>query len=300
LGDKGQYDAAVIPLRRAAELEPNSYDAQFNLGFNLLKLGQYTGAEPSLRKALELRSDSFQANSTLAVLFINQDLPKEAIERLHAAHGIRPEDANILVLLGQQFLRIDKPQEAIQALGKAIKLMPDKPEIRYLLIEAYDQEQDYRNALTTAQEAKRSFPADARSCFEVGFELANIGRNQEARPYADKAIQIDPSFVPAYNLLGYVELRSGEYESALKAFQKAGSLAPQDVDSSVGIAKSLVQLNRYREALAGLQEAIKIHPESADLYFVLTQVYVRLGDKKEAAEANAIFQRLHAEGSLKR
>jgi Flp pilus assembly protein TadD len=132
LGDKGLYDEALQPLRLATQLEPNSYEAQFNLGFNLLKLGQYSEAEPSLRKALELRPDSFEANSTLAVLFINQDRSKEAIERLQATHSISPEDANILVLLGQQFLKTDNAPKAIQALHQAINLKPDKPEIRYL------------------------------------------------------------------------------------------------------------------------------------------------------------------------
>jgi tetratricopeptide (TPR) repeat protein len=294
LGDKGLYNEALQPLRLSAELQPKSFEAQFNLGLNLLKLGQASQAEKCLQEAVKLRSDSFQANSTLAVLYINENRSPEAIERLLTAHRLAPEDANILVLLGQQYLQVNEAKKAIPACEEAIKLKPDNPGIWYLLIQAYEKDERYQDALRTAQKAAQLFPSDARSCLEVGYELVNMGHYQDAKPYAQRALQIDTSFVPAYNLLGDVDSHHGDYESALQAFQRARSLAPDNIEARVGIGKTLILLKRYSEALAELQDTLKIHPNSPELYFHLAQVYIHLGKREEAAQASATFRRLRA------
>ena len=292
LADKELYNEAAQPLQMAAQLLPKSYEAQFNLGLNLLKQGGAAEAERYLQVAVALRPDSFQANSTLAVLYINEEHFQEAIERLLVARRAAPEDVNISVLLGQQYLRAGQAGKAIPVLAEAVRLRSDNPDIWYLMTQAYEKDSRYEDALRTAQKSAGLFPSNARSHLEVGFELVNMGHYEEAKPYAQKALQIDSSFVPAYNLLGDIESRSGEYDSALHFYQSAGRLAPTNLDARVGIAKSLILLKRYAEALAELQDALKTFPDSPDLYFHLTQVYTRLGERDQAARADATFRRL--------
>ena len=294
LGQGALYREALQPLRQAAEINPNSFEALYNLGLTLVKLEQYEEAETKLKKALQARPDSFEANTVLAVLYVNQNRNREAIEGLRAAAKAKPGDPKVTGLLGEQYLQGRYLDEAIGTLQEAVRLKPDDLRLRYLLIDAYQKDQDYEKALNSAREALALFPHEARTHFEAGQQLVNLGHYREARPFFEDAIRVDPSFKEAYNSLGDLSLRSGEYQKALESFEKARSLDPQDLLALRGLGQSLIRLKQYEAALAELQKSIQSHPDDAELYFELSQVYTRLGSREKATEAVAVFQKLHA------
>src|SRR6266567_3784748 len=254
LGQGALYREALQPLRQAAEINPNSFEALYNLGLTLVKLEQYEEAETKLK----------------------------------------PGDPKVTGLLGEQYLQGRYLDEAIGTLQEAVRLKPDDLRLRYLLIDAYQKDQNYDKALNSAREALALFPHEARTHFEAGQQLVNLGHYREARPFFEDAIRVDPSFKEAYNSLGDLSLRSGEYQKALESFEKARSLDPQDLLALRGLGQSLIRLKQYEAALAELQKSIQSHPDDAELYFELSQVYTRLGSREKATEAVAVFQKLHA------
>ncbi len=294
LGRGRHYDDALEPLQRSVRLAPDSYESNFNLGLTLLKLDRYREAESQLKRALNLDPASFEANSALAVVYVKQNRNSEAIERLRAADQAWPGDARILALLGEQYLLGRYVEDAVRCLDEAVRLRPGDFKLRYLLIEAYQDEHDYDSALRAAQEASQQFPDAPQADFEVALQLANLARYQEARPFAEKALQKDATLVEAHNLLADIDSRSGDYQSALGRYQRAKDLDPKNVTALRGVAESLIRLKRLPEALSELQQAIELQPQNAGLYFSLTQVYTRLGQRKEADEAAANYQKLHA------
>jgi tetratricopeptide (TPR) repeat protein len=294
LGRGGFYSEALEPLERAVKLAPDSYESNYDLGVTLFRLGRAHEAEEQLKKALALEPNSPQVNSLLGLLDVNQNRNAEAIKRLRAASQAAPGDERILALLGEQYLVGHYVADAISCLRKAVHQNPDDPALRYLLIEAYQEEHDFNSALETAQDASGRFPNDARIIYEEGQQLANIGHYQRARPYAEKAIRMDPTLGFAYDLMGDIQARTGHYKAALESFQKAKNLAPGDELALKGIAENLIRLKRYPQALSELKQAIAARPQDASLYFSLMQVYVRLGQRQEAAQAESAFQALHA------
>lgn len=294
LGRGGYYADALDPLSQSVNLAPDSYESHYNLGLTLLKLNRYPEAEVQLRQALNLEPASFEANSVLAVLYVNQNRNLEAIERLRAADEAWPGDAKVLALLGQQYLQGHYVEDAERCLAEAIRLRPDDPKLRYLLIEAYEDQHDYDRALKLAQETAQQFPSAARADFEVGMQLANLARYEEARPYAERALQKDTRLVEAYNLLADIDSRRGDYQSALDQYQKARELDTKNTTALRGIGDSLIRLKRLPEALTELQQAVAVQPQSAGLYYSLMQVYTRMGRHAEAEEAAASYQKLHA------
>lgn len=300
LGEGGFYSGALDPLERSARLAPDSFESNYNLGLTLLKLGRAQEAEVQLKKALALQPGSPEVNKLLAILYVEQNRNVEAIERLRAANQASPGDPRILALLGEQYLAGHYVKEAVPCLTQAIKLNADNPSLRYLLITAYQEQHDYPNAVSAAQEAVQRFPNDARAVYELGQQLANLGDYQRARPYAEKAAQMDASLVEAQNLMGDIEAKDGQYEAALESFKKAKSLDPKNVAALRGVAENLIRLRRFPDALAELKQAIVVQPGDSDLYFNLMQVYVRLGQRQEAAQAEAAFQKLHAREAAER
>ena len=294
LGRGGLYSDALEPLQRAVKLAPASYESNYDLGLTLLRLGRYPEAENQLEKALALQPKSAEVNRLLGVLYVNANRNAQAIERLRVAHQAAPGDARILALLGEQYLVGHYVTDAVTCLTGAIHQDPGNPAVRYLLIEAYQEEHDFPSALKAAQVASRSFPDDARLVYEVGQQFANIGDYAKAQPYAEKAIRMDPTLVYAYDLMGDIQSRNGQYEGALESFQKARHLVPSDDLALKGISENLIRLQRYPEALTELNQALVVRPQDSGLYFNLMQVYVRLGKRQAAAQAEASFQKLRA------
>jgi len=61
-GQHGDYDAALKPLRRAAELQPQSPQMQFNVAMVYFQLNRFDEARAPLRTALQRWPDLFQLN----------------------------------------------------------------------------------------------------------------------------------------------------------------------------------------------------------------------------------------------
>src|SRR5947209_7446372 len=49
---------AVLEFKKAAELEPNSFESRYNLGLALIQTGERRGATAEFRKAVALKPDS--------------------------------------------------------------------------------------------------------------------------------------------------------------------------------------------------------------------------------------------------
>lgn len=301
LGRGGLYADALEPLRRAVKLAPDSYRFNYDLGLTLFELGRTGEAEAQLKKALALRPSSPQVNRLLGLIYVNQNRNSEAIARLRAASQSDPGDTRVLSLLGEQYLEGHYVAEAVTCLTQAIQQDPaGDPALRYLLVEAYTEQHDFPSALKAAQDGAAHFPTNARFVYEEGQQLANIGNYQQALPYAQKAIEMDPTLTHAYDLMGDIQSRSGQYAAALSNFRKARNITPTDELALKGIAENLIRLRQYPEALSELKQAIALRPQDADLYFNLMQVYMRLGKRQDAVQAQAAFQRFHARAVAER
>jgi tetratricopeptide (TPR) repeat protein len=300
LGEGGYYAQAVEPFEQAIQLAPKNFEPHFDLGLSLLKLGQTAHAEAELDEALSLAPESPEVNKLLAVMYVNQNETQKAIERLRVANQVAPDDPRILALLGEQYLAGHYVAKAIPCLTEVIQREPGNAGPYLLVIEAFQEQDNFQGALKVAQNGASRFPKNARLAYEEGQQLANIGNYQKARPYAEQAIEMDPNLVDAYDVLGDILSKHGDYAGALTNFRKARNIKPTDKLALKGIAESLIGLNRFQPALAELKQAIALRPEYDQLYFDLVQVYMRLGQREQAVQAEKMFQKLHARAVAER
>jgi tetratricopeptide (TPR) repeat protein len=98
-GEHGYFAEAVEPLRRAAELDPGSFEAWHNLGLSYFRLKRYPAARQALEKAVALRPDVFDTLNLLgATLYVLGD-DRAALPVLDRAHQLRPDDAQLKAAL---------------------------------------------------------------------------------------------------------------------------------------------------------------------------------------------------------
>jgi len=92
-GDGGAFEQALDPLQRAAQLDPNSYEAWHNLGLTYFRLQKYKEARAPLEQAVALQPESYGSIVILgATLYMLGD-DAAALPVLEHAHRLNPGDA---------------------------------------------------------------------------------------------------------------------------------------------------------------------------------------------------------------
>ncbi|MBA3902152.1 MAG: type IV pilus biogenesis/stability protein PilW [Rhodocyclaceae bacterium] len=132
--------------------------------------------------------------------------------------------------------------------------------------------------------------ARAKAHSELGMAYFQAGNMGVALQEARVAIESDPGYAPAYNLLGLVHMSLQENAQALSNFERASRLAPGDPDIANNYGLFLCQNGREQEGIREFLTAVK-----NALYKTPTRSYtnaglcsLRLKDDKAAEE---YFQR---------
>ena len=170
-GQHGDAEAALKPLRRAAELAPHSPQMQYNVALAYFQLNRFEEARTPLENALARWPDIFQLNALYGAVLakLGQDL--QAYQTLHHAHELNAQDAatgDLLFLTGLRLAR--KAQSArqysdsLRYLDEIAKLRPQEPEPHRIMAEIY------KATGRSAQAAKEQHEADRLA--------QNVGKTQ--------------------------------------------------------------------------------------------------------------------------
>jgi tetratricopeptide (TPR) repeat protein len=290
----GAPGEAVGLYEAAAAREPQSFQAQFNVGLAKLNMKEPEAAVGPLKASLTLLPVSKEANAALALAYVMQGKFKESVGPLEAAREADPADRKTAGLLSLAYYRSGAASKAVPVLRQTIEKSKDDPKFYFLLIDCLNATEKQQEALTVADEAVRRFPDFAKSWLGKAQQLARLGRYHEAGPLFAKAAELAPGEVEPLLGLGEAQQKDGEYQAALASYQRALE-KDGDLTATLGAAKSLIFLNRLAEARALLERSAKGNPNDSQLHFELSRVYARLGERQLAEEQTRIVQQLRAQ-----
>ena len=161
-GNHGDTEAALKPLRRAAELSPNSPQMQYNLAMCYFQLGRYQEARQALAKAVEQWPDLFPLSALYGAVLekLGEDLP--AYVAYHHAHELNPQDANaasalyaLALNLGEKSSSANHYADAMRYLNEAALLRPQEAEPHRRLAAVYEAAGRRKEAEAEQREADR-------------------------------------------------------------------------------------------------------------------------------------------------
>ena len=280
--NKGAYPVALDYFTHALEYTPNYPTLEINLGVvngNMADAG--ATSERSMRNAEAERH--FQRAIALAP---GDDLP-------HAFYGRWLEQQGRFA-------------EAIAQLQMAIQLDPQRPFEREVLIKTYSESGDVESARRTAQETLAAVPDDGPAeqallhpaaqgvTYWINLSLVQSkqGLNKESIQSAEKALQLDPNSVEAYNNIGAGYGAMGQWDEAIRNEREALRLKPdyqlaknnlnwylqektggksvagKDVTVADLINESLQlsQAGKQEESIAAARKALALDPTSAEAW----------------------------------
>ena len=99
-------------------------------------------------------------------------------------------------------------------------------------------------------------------CKEMGASLVytELQDFKKALPYCQKAVEIQPNHVEAYNNLGNIFKEHREFKKAKKSYQKAIQLQPQSLKAHNNLGNILKELGEFTEAKKSYEKVIQIQP----------------------------------------
>lgn len=169
-----------------------------------------------------------------------------------------PEDADVFLRLGVALFEAQRYPEAEKALKEAIRLDPKGVSAHLQLAQLFEATQRLQEA------------------FNVYDQITKIDPDGEA---------MAPSLLKKKQIGGILRARAGNLEGALRQFQEAVEMAPDDPAGHYNVG--LVHLLRKEEALAeaAFQKVVSLNPRHQDGYLNLGNLYERQNRIREALEA---------------
>jgi len=231
----GQYEAASAHLQQAVALDPNYYNARFNLGVALLALKKFPEAREQLAKALELGGTE---------------------PEIHFKYATALRELGETELAKQQLDLYQKQLQTNQrhALAASKSAQGDK-EL---------STGDPQKAVADYREAVEANPDDAQIIYKLALALDRTGDTVAERTALEQAIKLDPGFALAQNQLGYLASRSGDSATAEEHFRLAVHAAPGYTQAWISLAATLAMESRLVEAQEALASALKLEPDNPE------------------------------------
>jgi tetratricopeptide (TPR) repeat protein len=280
LADSGRFDDAIAQYRRALPDMPDKSAVQLNIGLAYYKKGDLASASREFEELHKLKPD----NAQIAILLGDSDTRRRRgsdavamLTPLEAANASNPDfqyvlgtaliqagrrrdgaqkldalaqqtqNADAYLLAGSTFLDLNDYEHARSDLEAALRLKPGLPHIYTLVGMARDDVGDQTAAEEALREALRQDPNDFNANLYLGSILYKRRAMDEAKPYLDRALALNPSSSMARYEVAIWNSKSGNYADAATELEQVTRSDPKWLEPHVELANVYYRLHRPQD-----------------------------------------------------
>lgn len=164
----------------------------------------------------------------------------------------KPEQATLLVRLAEAYVQVgSKDTGLVFGLLRRAEVLDSKNPELYLIRGDY-WINTLNNGSRAAENYKRSqdfSPNSTRARVRLGQLYTRIKVYPDALNYYQQALQIDPSFAPAYLEMGFLYAKTNQPEESKKNFKKYLDLSSSNIAAKRRYANMLIQTEDYKGAI---------------------------------------------------
>jgi len=196
-----------------------------------------------------------------------------------AAIEARPGFALAHLRLGLSMQSLHEPG-ALDEMSEAWRLAPRDPVIAVTYGKALADEGRDEQALPVLQQAMDLDPAHA--AYQLALVLERLNRPQEAIPLLKRTVDAEPGNAEALTNLGLALCLTQKPKDAVPVLQRAISLAPDSVEAHQNLAAADIQLSQIDDAIVQLRAALKLSPDASQLHYNLGYAFKLQDDAADA------------------
>ena len=198
---QGRYKDAEPNYRRAAQLDPADFHAQYGLGRSLQMLGRLNEAVGAYQRALVADPKSAEASLNMATAYLSLGNARVAAQFAERALAIDPKSGAAHVNLGVAYERLGRPAEAIAQYQVAAELMPPTAQLLINIVNAFVADGRFPEAVNTAV-ALTKLSSVPETYERLGWAEFRAGNYDASSAAYRQAVVLDPQYWPAWNGIG--------------------------------------------------------------------------------------------------
>jgi putative PEP-CTERM system TPR-repeat lipoprotein len=319
---QGELEKARQQVQLVLKNLPNHLPSLVLAGAIDLQSKSYTAAESSLRRAVARAPSHTGARQLLVQTYLRMGQPAKAKEALQPLiEGGMPADPRLQLLAGEAFLAngdVKRATEFYQAAAKAetgpqaaartqlglIALASGRSEEGFRELEAASEldagayqadlaiiaghlrRKEYDRAMAAVKALEKKQP-DNPLTFQM-YGAVNLAKRdpEAARRSFEKALQLQPNYLPAAHGLAQLDVQAKKPGDAKKRYE--AMIAADDKDDRLYLALAELQARTGEEPkVVGdtLQRAITANPQSVPARLALINFHLRQKDSKAALSA---------------
>lgn len=307
--------SSLASLQQVLRVAPDYYPAILLSGAVQLGLGATGQAEQHLQKFLAAYPGDPYATKLMSSLHIRANAPQAALDLLTPLLEKYPADVELLTLAGEaslsalkfgpataffeQALALDPKATALHTslalsrlgsgdtgraaaeLRRASALDGGAPRTGVLLVMTHLRANDTDKALAAVQEMEQRANNPLVQNLKGGIYLARREAGL-ARASFDRALLLEPLYLPALANLAQLDLVEGKSADARKRYEAVLQKAPRNGALLEALAGLAQRDGKMGDAVAWLERARNIEPDALPLALRLADMYARDGSKDKA------------------
>ena len=280
----GQAATAEGYLRKAVSIAPEHAGARKLLVRTYLGSNQPAKALESIKPLLasDARTDPQLLLLAGETYLANGDL-KQASRYYAAATDSKPQESVARTRLGQIALASGDPDAGIRELEAAVALDGAPMQSDVALIVGHVKKNDLNSALQAANALAKKYPANPLSHQMLGVVYAARKDFVAARAAFAKALELNPTYLPAIANLARLDIAEKKPADARKRFEAVIAKDPKNEQALLALADVMARTGAPpAEIVATLQRAVTANPQSVAARLALIGFHLRVQDSKAA------------------
>lgn len=284
---RGEAQTAVKYLEDVAGAEPGELAIVQLLAEAYLKSGQFVMALQTARAAKSLAPDQLENLLWFVDIAIPAGTKDESRETLEKACELlttdQSESPDVFRRIAEFWESLENWQKSFEYRHKVVNSSPE-PAVNDTLAYALCAIKTEEPQLTIEASASvlRADPDNGLANSLMGQALIQVGHDEEAVPFLEKATQFTPSSPEPWLLLTEYFQKKGDDQRALTVLTLACEAASTSAEINYAMSQAYLNKNMFAEALPYLKKAAYQSPEKPGCALELGTVLDSLGKLEEA------------------
>jgi tetratricopeptide (TPR) repeat protein len=240
---KGDFENAAEQFETLHKANPADVRVAILLGDSDVRLGKPATAVELLEPLESANAQNLDLAYAYGTALIQVGKRRDGVARIEKV-AKAGNSADAYFLAGSTFLDLNEFESARRDLDEALRLDPKLPGIYTLAGTARDKTGDIKAGETAFREALKINPDDFEANLYLGAILYRERHMDEAKPYLDRALRLNPSSSMARYESAMFESTSGQYETAAQDLEKLVKDDPTWLEPHEELASLYYRLHR--------------------------------------------------------
>lgn len=321
---EGDFDKSRALLNDALAKNPKQTELLFTLARVEWSARKVDAARAALQRVIDIDASNTAAQGMLVEMDLALGAEDSAVQRLEVMRKADPKAIEPTMLLARLALRRNDAKRADEFIAAALQAAPNRANVLNTAGLMYLESGRFDQAAARFKDGTTANGTNPMLWLNLGRAQLGLNQNGLARESLEKALSLQPNWLPAVGALAFLEVQEGReaaaverigalkqltpkdpavlslegeiysalrrYEDAAKAFDAASAVRP-----SADLAMKSFQARlsgKLADPMAPLERWAREHPESTGFGVVLADAYIKVGDRQKAvAQYEQILQK---------